>query len=91
MKVAEWQGKKRSMGIFNVGSGSGHSINQICDIVESITGRNLERIYCAERNIDVRSVVLNGTKIMQQYAWHTKTDIVEGIQSTWEWLQRNVR
>ena len=91
MKVVECHCNERTMEIFNVGSGAGHTINQICDIVESIAGRNLERIYCAERNVDVRSVVLDRTKIMQRYGWHAETKIGEGIQSTWEWLQTNVR
>lgn len=89
MQVVKHRSNNRTIDIFNIGSGVGHTINQICVVAESITGINLERTYCSERNIDVRSIVLDTTRVMQQYGWHHDTEIAEGIQSTWQWLQTN--
>jgi len=74
---------------FNIGSGTGYSINDICDIVDGITGNPLQRHYHPARSIDVKKTVLDSTKLRQITGWQPMISLKAGIENTWEWLQKN--
>jgi len=74
---------------FNIGSGTGHSINDICDVVDRITGSPLQRLYHPARSIDVKKVVLDSTKLRQTTGWQPTVSLQAGIEKTWKWLQKN--
>lgn len=74
---------------FNIGSGTGHSINDICDVVDRITMSPLQRHYHPARSIDVKKVVLDSTKLQQMTGWQPMVSIEAGIEETWKWLQKN--
>jgi UDP-glucose 4-epimerase len=73
--------------IFNVGSGKGYSINELCNIIASVTGKEIQRIYCPSRTIDVRAVILDCSKLGSRLGWQPDTDIMCGMSLTWQWLQ----
>ncbi len=73
--------------VFNVGYGRGHSINELCGIVESATGKRIRREYRAGRAIDVRSIVLDYSKLRRATGWAPTTDLETGLARTWEWLK----
>jgi len=73
--------------VFNVGYGKGVSINRLCDLVESTTGGRIRKKYCPGRSIDVRSVVLDYSKLNQYAGWKPTTDLETGLTRTWEWLK----
>lgn len=75
--------------IFNIGYGTGYSINHICDIVDRITGHALQRNYRPARSIDVQKIVLDSSKLQQTTGWQPAISLEAGIQKTWEWLQTN--
>jgi len=75
---------------FNIGSGTGHSINQICDTVDRVTGHTLQRRYCPARSIDVQHIVLDSSKLQRATGWSPATALEAGIQKTWEWLQKDL-
>jgi UDP-glucose 4-epimerase len=82
------RGRQNSaINIFNVGYGKGVSINQLCGLVESATGRRIRTEYRAGRSIDVRSVVLDYSKLHQYAGWKPITDLETGLTRTWEWLK----
>lgn len=82
--------KNNGFQCFNMGYGTGHSINQICDIVDRVTGQTLQRHYHPARSIDVQKIVLNSSKLQQTTGWEPVTCLDSGIQKTWEWLQRSM-
>lgn len=73
--------------IFNVGSGKGYSINDLCNIIASVTGREIQRNYCPSRAIDVKAVILDCSKLSGRIGWQPDTDIMHGMSLTWQWLQ----
>ena len=77
----------RTIDVFNVGYGSGVSINRLCDLVESVTGGRIRKEYRAGRSIDVRSVVLDCSKLNRHAGWKPATDLETGLARTWEWLK----
>lgn len=74
--------------IFNVSSGQGLSINQLCDAIQEVTKQRLERRYQSGRAIDVRSVILDYSRIKNELGWQPIVGIKEGLKRTWEWVQK---
>lgn len=73
--------------IFNVSSGESISINQLCQKIEEATGRRLRKKYLPGRTIDVRSVILDYSRIKEELGWQPVVGIHEGLKRTWEWLK----
>lgn len=75
-------------GTYNLGSGMGYSINQVKDVVEQVCGRPLHSTYRPARGMDVRSVVLDNTRLSDRLGWQPGVGLADGVARTWEWLQR---
>ncbi len=75
-------------GTYNLGSGVGYSINQVRHIVEAMCGKELRTIYRPGRGIDVRSVVLDNSRLNARLGWQPGVGLADGIARTWEWLQQ---
>lgn len=72
---------------YNLGSGVGHSINQVKAAVEQVCGRALPATYRAARGQDVRSVVLDQARLGARLGWQPATDLRAGIALCWRELQ----
>lgn len=77
--------------VYNVGTGRGYSLNEICAIVEEVTGITLQKQYRPARSSDVKKIVLDPTLIATELGWHAQTDITTGIEATWQWLRTTGR
>lgn len=75
-------------GTYNLGSGMGHSINQVKGLVEMACKARVETIHRPARGIDVRSVVLDISRLTMRLDWEPKMDLTQGVANTLEWLQR---
>lgn len=73
-------------GTFNVGSGQGHTINQVLAATEKICGRSIAVQRHPARGYDVRQVILDNTSIEAALGWKPATLLDEGILRTWQWL-----
>ncbi|MBE0627724.1 MAG: NAD-dependent epimerase/dehydratase family protein [Burkholderiales bacterium] len=73
--------------VFNVGAGNGHSINQIRQLAEKITGRAIDVIYQPQRQVDVTHIVLDCSRIRSKLGWSPAVPLEEGLAITWQWLQ----
>lgn len=71
--------------VCNVGSGVGHSVSDVLDLVEVVTGRSLPVERLADRSFDVRSIVLDVTRLASVVDWHPR-DLRDGISDTWATL-----
>lgn len=74
---------------YNAGSGSAYSINQVCSLVENISGRTLDRRYLPARSIDLRRIVLDSGKAKKVYGWQPVTPLALGISQSWNWFQHD--
>ena len=77
--------------VCNVGSGKGHSINQVCTLVEEITGTTLERIYLPSRSVDLKRIVLDNKKTKQLFGWEATTVLPAGIAQSWNWFKNHAQ
>jgi UDP-glucose 4-epimerase len=75
-------------GTYNLGSGIGYSINQVRRIVEAMCSKELRTIYRPGRGIDVRSVVLDNSRLNAGLGWQPGVGLADGIARAWEWLQQ---
>lgn len=74
---------------YNLGSGVGYSVNQVRGIVEAQCGKELRSISRPARGVDVRSVVLDSSRLNARLGWRPAVGLVDGIARTWDWLERH--
>jgi UDP-glucose 4-epimerase len=68
--------------ILNVGSGIGHTILDLVELVEAHTGRSITLDYRPARSFDVRSIVLDISRLNASVCFKP-TDIDTGLRQTW--------
>ena len=73
--------------VYNVGYGAGYSLNQVIGIAESVIDRKIRVVYRPERNIDVRNVSLDCSRIQKNLGWKPAVTLEQGIRKTWEWME----
>jgi UDP-glucose 4-epimerase len=73
--------------IFNMGSGEGHSLNAIIDVLRNVTNRDIKVVYKQGRIFDVPSIYLDITKAKKDLKWIPKTPLEIGIRKTWEYIK----
>jgi UDP-glucose 4-epimerase len=78
--------KTEIVGTFNVGSGTGKSVNEIISSIELITGLKANVNYIKARRFDVKSVVLDISETKKSFPWKINYDLFEGIKKYHEWL-----
>lgn len=78
--------EKPITGTFNLGSGLGHSLNEICRLAQEVTGKRLNVHYRPARGVDVKAVVLDSTEFRRLCEWEPKVSLEQGISRTWRWL-----
>ncbi|MBC3465567.1 NAD-dependent epimerase/dehydratase family protein [Pseudomonas sp. RW10S2] len=74
-------------GVFNAGSGCGHSINQVIDAVQNITGRSVPVHRLPARGFDVREIVLDCTAAGEAFDWKPVISLERGIAMQYAWLK----
>jgi UDP-glucose 4-epimerase len=78
----------RDNNTYNVGSGIGYSLNQLKEIIESFCGKRLRAIYRPGRKIDVKTIVIDSSRLINKTKWHPTVSLEQGIEFTWKWLKR---
>lgn len=84
-------GRKTDEKIFNVSSGTGYSLNQIVEIIESVSGKKAEVLYSEGRSIDVPVNILDNSLARQTFDWAPETGIEDGIRRTYEFIYHNYK
>lgn len=78
-------------GPFNVGSGEGTSLNEIIEIVRSVTGLDVSPTYKPGRPVDVPRSVLDITRAKTEFEWRPTVSLEQGVAQTWAWLHNSGR
>ena len=72
--------------IYNIGSSKGTTINELCQLIETVTGKPLKKVYRQKRNSDVKDIILDCSKIKGRLGWEPETSLTTGLEKTWSWL-----
>ena len=83
VRAINYSGQKS---IFNIGSGSGISLNELILIIEEVLGRPVSRIYLPSRPFDVEVSVLGNELAKQELQWRPVISIRDGIRRTADWM-----
>jgi len=75
--------------VFNIGSGTGTSLNHLVSILSRVLGRDLRVDYKPARDFDVKSNVLCRERAKKNLGWSAKVPMEEGLQRTVDWLKAN--
>lgn len=87
IQAVSYQGEAR---IFNIGSGTGKSLNEILDAMDLLMGMQIKRRYMPGRNFDVPVNVLDNALAMQNLGWKPHVPFSEGLSKTLEWLRTQI-
>ena len=77
---------QKPRGIFNVGSGRGHTVMEIVKVIEKTTGKSARIAYELDRSFDVPTSVLDIAHAKQELNWEPRIDIEDGIGRMYEWM-----
>lgn len=72
--------------VFNIGTGTSHTVKEICGVVERVTGQSLDIRHAARRPGDPAVLCASPEAIRREFGWQAKSsDLVSIVRSAWEW------
>jgi UDP-glucose 4-epimerase len=72
--------------IVNLGTGSGHSVKEVIDVTEKVTGKKINVKMGPRREGDTPSLYADPTNGQKVLGWQAKvTNLEDIIQTAWEW------
>lgn len=74
--------------VFNVSSGTGTSLNELVQLLETMLGRTLDVRRTAARRIDVPVNILSNALAGRELGWTPQVGLEDGLATTIEWLRR---
>jgi UDP-glucose 4-epimerase len=77
--------------VYNIGSGQGHSVNEIVKIIHKVTGCNTGVNYKPARPVDIPVNILSIDKITNHTGWKPEVNLEEGIALLWKAMQQNAQ
>ncbi|HEH9440953.1 TPA: NAD-dependent epimerase/dehydratase family protein [Aeromonas sobria] len=72
--------------LFNIGSGTGNSLNEIISTIESVTNCRAIVNYSDSRAFDIPVNILNINKAKNLSGWSPKVNLETGIERFYKWL-----
>ena len=74
--------------VFNVGTGSGHSVKQVVAAAERVTGKRVPRIIGPRREGDPASLIADSRKLQQTLGWKpVRSDLDRILTDAWQFIQ----
>jgi len=74
------------VGIYNIGTGKETSVNELVEVLKSVSGRDFSVIYDAPRPGEVRRIALKCEKANKLLNWTPRTSLVDGIRETFNYF-----
>ena len=72
----------------NLGTGQGHSVLEVMQAVEKVTGRSVRRKVGPRRPGDPPVLVADPTKAQAVLGWAAKRNLADIVASAWTWMQK---
>ncbi len=69
--------------VYNLGSGQGHSVNQVLDAIRSVTGEDFDVVTAPKPPTFVDRVILDVGRYREEYGTHPDLSLHDGISRTW--------
>ncbi len=75
--------------VYNVGSGTGVSLNELLETINSITGKIAKVHYVSAPSTFVERNVLDTSRFVSEFGITSDTSLAQGIELTWEHILHN--
>ena len=82
--AVDYSGEPR---VFNIGSGSGCSLNELVAAIERLLGRTVQRRHLPGRSFDVPRNVLDITRARDVLGWSPRVSLDAGLAATLDWAR----
>jgi UDP-glucose 4-epimerase len=77
-------------GVFNLGSGTGFSVNNVIAVAEKVTGKSIRRRVAPRRPGDPATLVASSRRAQEVLGWRPqRADLESIVRSAWTWRQRH--
>ena len=73
-------------GSFNLGTGSGDSVQAVLDAVEAVTGLTLARETAPRRAGDPPVLVASNSRAAERLAWRPRRSLTDAVTDAWTWM-----
>jgi len=87
IKAARYKSAADGPRIFNIGSGQGHSLNEIVDEIKLVVDREVIVEHKPARSLDVQANVLDTTLARTCLGWKPTIDLRTGLTRAWSWIK----
>lgn len=87
LAAAEYNPGPNDQRVFNVGAGSGHSLNQLVETIRKVVDLPVKVNYTESRPVDVPANVLDVSRAAKQLKWKPEVDLEDGLRETWKWVR----
>lgn len=77
--------EKGKSGVYNLGTGKGHSVKEIITFCKEITKKQIKTVNGKRREGDPPELVASSLKIQKELNWKPQYDIRDIIKSAWDW------
>lgn len=75
--------------VYNLGSGSSITINELANMMIGISGKKTEIIYAPERPADVKHCKANADKAKEKLGFEAKVSLEAGLEEYMKWFRDN--
>lgn len=80
--------QKKSVEVFNIGTGRGLSVLEIINAFEKVTGQSLNYAIVGRREGDIEQVWADPTFANEELGWKAEKSVEETLLSAWKWQER---
>jgi UDP-glucose 4-epimerase len=88
--IARMVGSPRKFGTYNMGSGEGHSVSDVLDVIHRMTKRDFVVVEKPTPASFVGRVVLDTSRYAAEFGTVQLTGLDEGIAQTFEYMEREI-
>jgi UDP-glucose 4-epimerase len=81
---------KQSLAV-NLGTGKGHSVQEVISTIEKVTGKSVPRRLVARRSGDPPTLVADPQRARSLLQWEATRSLHEMISTAWRWMERSKR
>ena len=75
--------------VFNVGTGEGHTVLEVLDSFERVSGKKLNYSIGPRRSGDIITAYAAIDKALKHFDWSPKYSLDDAVRSAWVWVQKN--
>ncbi|MBE0605810.1 MAG: NAD-dependent epimerase/dehydratase family protein [Deltaproteobacteria bacterium] len=75
--------------VFNMGSGIGHSVNDIARMITEKVGRPVSVNHLPKGAFDVSRIYLDIARARNELGWEPKISLEDGLRRTWEFVKNS--